>query len=81
MKIHAKDINQSIDKNIIGTANITKVCSKFNIKLVILGCVSHPGEEDVCMLWLSAFVVVIILYSLVINLSANNIFVLLVNWG
>ena len=30
MKIHNKDILQSIDKNIIGTANITKICSDFN---------------------------------------------------
>ena len=34
MNIHNKDICQSIDKNIIGTANITKVCSQLKIKLV-----------------------------------------------
>ena len=28
MKIHEKYINKSIDLNIIGTANITKVCSE-----------------------------------------------------
>ena len=35
MKIHDKDISQSIE-NIIGTANITKVCSDLNIKLVYI---------------------------------------------
>ena len=34
MSIHDKNINKSIDLNIIGTANIVKVCSKFNIKLI-----------------------------------------------
>ena len=34
MKIHEKNISKSIDLNIIGTANITKVCEKNNIKLV-----------------------------------------------
>lgn len=44
MKIHDTDISQSIDKNIIGTANITKVCSKFNIKLIYIStCYVYPG--------------------------------------
>ncbi len=34
MNIHEKDINKSIDLNIIGTANITKVCKLFKIKLI-----------------------------------------------
>ena len=34
MRIHEKNISKSIDLNIIGTANITKVCEKNNIKLV-----------------------------------------------
>ena len=34
MKIHEKNISKSIDLNIIGTANITKVCKKYNIKLI-----------------------------------------------
>ena len=34
MDIHDKDISKSIDINIIGTANIVKVCSDFNIKLI-----------------------------------------------
>ena len=44
MEIHNKDISQSIDKNIIGTANITKVCSSFNIKLIYIStCYVYPG--------------------------------------
>jgi dTDP-4-dehydrorhamnose reductase len=34
MKIHDDNISKSIDLNIIGTANITKVCSKLKIKLI-----------------------------------------------
>ena len=34
MKIHEKNISKSIDLNIIGTANIVKICKKFNIKLI-----------------------------------------------
>ena len=34
MKIHEKNISKSINLNIIGTANITKVCKKNNIKLI-----------------------------------------------
>jgi dTDP-4-dehydrorhamnose reductase len=34
MKIHDIDIKKSIDLNIIGTANITKVCEEQNIKLI-----------------------------------------------
>ena len=34
MNIHEKNITKSIDLNIIGTANITKVCKKYNIKLI-----------------------------------------------
>ena len=34
MDIHEKNISKSIDLNIIGTANITNVCVKKNIKLV-----------------------------------------------
>ena len=44
MDIHEKDIAQSIDKNIIGTANITKACSALNIKLVYIStCYVYPG--------------------------------------
>ena len=34
MEIHENNISKSIDLNIIGTANITKVCKKLNIKLI-----------------------------------------------
>lgn len=34
MEIHKSNISKSIDLNIIGTANITKVCEKYNVKLI-----------------------------------------------
>ena len=34
MKIHEKNISKSIDLNIIGTANIVKICKKYNVKLI-----------------------------------------------
>ena len=34
MHIHEKNISNSISTNIIGTSNIVKICSKFNIKLI-----------------------------------------------
>jgi len=34
MKIHDTDISKSIDLNIIGTANVVKICKQFNIKLI-----------------------------------------------
>ena len=34
MKIHNTNIQNSIDLNVIGTANITKVCAEKNIKLI-----------------------------------------------
>ena len=34
MSVHEKNINKSIELNIIGTANVTKVCSELNIKLI-----------------------------------------------
>jgi dTDP-4-dehydrorhamnose reductase len=34
MKIHDNNISKSIDLNIIGTANIVKVCSKLRVKLI-----------------------------------------------
>ena len=44
MNLHNKDIEQSIDKNIIGTANITKACSEYNIKLIYMStCYVYPG--------------------------------------
>ncbi len=53
MIIHEKDINSSIDANIIGTANIVKKCSERNIKLIYFSTnYVYPGvkgnykEED-----------------------------------
>ena len=34
MKTHNNNISKSIDLNIIGTANIVKICEKYNIKLI-----------------------------------------------
>jgi dTDP-4-dehydrorhamnose reductase len=34
MNLHVKDISKSINLNIIGTANVVKICSEFNIKLI-----------------------------------------------
>ena len=34
MDIHDNDIGKSIELNIIGTANLVQVCSKFNIKII-----------------------------------------------
>jgi len=34
MVVHEKNISKSIDLNIIGTSNITKICKKHNIKLI-----------------------------------------------
>ena len=46
MSIHNKDIAQSIDKNIIGSANITKVCYELNIKLIYIStCYVYPGKK------------------------------------
>ena len=44
MDIHDRDINKSISINIIGTANVTRICSKYDIKLVYLStCYVYPG--------------------------------------
>ena len=46
MKIHEKNIIKSIDLNIIGTANITKVCSKLGIKLIYFSTnYVYPGTK------------------------------------
>ena len=34
MSIHNKNIQRSIDLNIIGTANLVKICSEKNIKII-----------------------------------------------
>ena len=34
MKLHEENITKSIDTNIIGTSNVVKVCSEFNLKII-----------------------------------------------
>ena len=53
MDAHEKNITKSIDLNIIGTSNITKVCKKNNIKLIYFstgyvyeGTKGNYSEED-----------------------------------
>jgi len=46
MKIHDKDIEKSIDLNIIGTSNVTKECAKKNIKLIYFSTsYVYPGNK------------------------------------
>ena len=46
MNIHNKQIEKSIDLNIIGTSNITKLCSKLNIKLIYFSTnYVYPGVK------------------------------------
>ena len=46
MKIHDQDIVKSINLNIIGTANVTKVCSDLNIKLIYFSTnYVYPGTK------------------------------------
>ena len=46
MDIHDKFISKSIDINIIGTANVVKVCSEFNIKLIYFSTgYVYPGKR------------------------------------
>ena len=46
MEIHERSIGKSIDLNIIGTANITKVCASLNIKLIYFStCYLYPGTR------------------------------------
>src|SRR5210317_2201827 len=46
MDIHNREIEKSINLNIIGTANVTKVCSKKNIKLIYFSTnYVYPGKK------------------------------------
>ena len=46
MEIHEKYIDRSIDLNIIGTANITKVCAELGIKLIYFSTsYVYPGTK------------------------------------
>jgi len=46
MNIHDKNISESIDKNIIGTCNIVKVCKKYSVKLIYFSTnYVYPGTK------------------------------------
>ena len=46
MSIHEKMINKSIDLNIIGTANLVKICNNKNIKLIFFSTsYVYPGKK------------------------------------
>jgi len=46
MNIHDKKISKSIDLNIIGTANVVKICEKFKIKLIYFSTnYVYPGRR------------------------------------
>ncbi len=46
MSIHDKDISKSINLNIIGTANIVKMCEKMKIKLIYFSSsYVYPGKK------------------------------------
>ena len=46
MSLHNKNINKSIDLNIVGTANLVKVCSKLKIKLIYFSTsYVYPGKK------------------------------------
>lgn len=46
MAIHENNIEKSIDLNIIGTANVTKICKQHNIKLIYFSTnYVYPGKD------------------------------------
>ena len=46
MRLHDKKIEKSISTNIIGTSNIVKICSKYNIKLIYFSTnFVYPGKK------------------------------------
>lgn len=58
MSIHDNNINKSIDLNIIGTANLVKICNSFNIKLIFFstsylyaGSKGNYKESDPILPW------------------------------
>ena len=45
LDVHEKQIERSIDLNIIGTANVTKICKELNIKLIYFSTnYVYPGK-------------------------------------
>ena len=65
MDIHDKQVSKSIDLNIIGTANIVKVCSDLKIKLIYFSTGMFMKEELVTIKKLTPF------YPLIIMLGQN----------
>ena len=58
MSVHDKMINKSIDINIIGTANLVKICNEYNKKIIFFSTsYIYPGkkgnykEEDPLLPW------------------------------
>ena len=58
MKQHEEKIHRSIELNIVGTANIVKVCSRLNIKVIYLssgyvyqGKKGNYKETDAILPW------------------------------
>ena len=46
MDLHDSNIEESIDKNIIGTCNVVKICKKYNIKLIYFSTnYVYPGKK------------------------------------
>ena len=48
MSMHNKNIQKSIDLNIIGTANLVKICSERNIKIIFFFFSTnyvYPGKK------------------------------------
>ena len=46
MSLHDKDISKSISLNIVGTANLVRVCSEYNIKLIYFSTsYVYPGKK------------------------------------
>ena len=58
MTVHERDINKSIDLNIIGTSNLVKICNTNNIKLIFFstnyvypGKIGNYHEKDPILPW------------------------------
>ena len=46
MSIHDESINKSIDLNIIGTANLVKICNKYKKKIIFFSTsYVYPGKK------------------------------------
>ena len=47
MRVHYDEIEKTIDLNIIGTANVTKACMMYNIKMIYFSTpYVYPGEKS-----------------------------------